>query len=325
MAASKDYYKILGVPKSATEKEIKSAYRKLARKHHPDVNPGDKASEEQFKLVSEAYEVLKDPENRKAYDRFGPQWEQWQQAQKAGATATDFEAYGPGGGGFHFDGNFDDVGFGSGAGGPDIGSIFEGLFGGATRGRGGRFHVDQGGFGGFGANFAPQPQSVQAEVQVSLEEAYSGSERQISVGGRRLTVKIPRGVNTGSKIRLAGEAPGANGQKADVILNVVVKPHVRFKRDGDNLTEDVQVPYLLAALGGEIAVPTMTGRVTMKVPAGVQSGQTLRLQGKGMPKLKGEGSGDLMARVMITVPKPLSAREQEVLTELAIAQGLKAG
>lgn len=321
MAATRDFYKTLGVSRNATEKEIKSAYRKLARKHHPDVNPGDKSSEEQFKQVSEAYEVLKDPERRKAYDRFGPQWEQWQQAEKAGATAADFEAYGPGGGGFHFEGNFDDTGFGGG-GGPDFGSIFEGLFGGGGHRRG-RTHA--GGFGDFGANFSPPPQNIQTDVEVALEEAYAGAERQLNIGGRRLTVKIPPGVNTGSKIRLAGEAPGANGQKADVILSVVVKPHSRFKREADNLIEDVQVPYLVAALGGEISVPTMTGRVTMKVPAGVQSGQTLRLQGKGMPKLKGSGSGDLLARVMITVPKPLSAREQEVMKELAAAQGLKTG
>ncbi len=308
---AQDYYQVLGLSKNATEKEIKSAYRKLARKHHPDVNPGDNAAEEQFKKVSEAYDVLRDPEKRAAYDRYGPQWEKWQQAQAASATSSDYG----GGGGFNFEGDFNDVGFGQGYG-SDLGSLFEGIMGGG-RGRGARINV--GDFGGFQV----PARNVEAEVDVSLEEAYAGAERQISMDGRRLTVKIPKGVTTGSKIKIAGEAPSANGKKGNIYLNVTVKPHQTFVREGDNLQVDVQVPYLAAALGGEVVVPTLTGRVTMKVPPGVQSGQSLRLQGKGMPHLKGTGHGDLMARVMITVPKQLSPRERELLSELAAAQGIK--
>jgi curved DNA-binding protein len=300
---AESYYDILGVSKSATDKEIKSAYRRLARKHHPDVNPGDRASEERFKQISEAYEVLSNPENRAAYDRFGPRW---QQAQKAGAAGQDFDP------GFHFDSGFDEDAAG------DFASIFGNLFGGAggaASGRGGRrrTRVDLGGFGGF----TPQPQHVEANVEVSLEEAYSGAERQISIGGQRLAVKIPPGVKSGGRIRLAGKAPGRNGASGDLFLNVTVREHRTFKRDGDNLLVDVSVPYLTAALGGEVSVPTMTGRVAMKVPAGIQSGQSIRLQGKGMPRPKSGGHGDLLAKAMITVPKELSARERELLTELA--------
>lgn len=303
--ASADYYQILGVSKNATEKEIKSAYRKLARKHHPDVNPDNKAAEERFKQVSEAYEVLRDPEKRKAYDQYGPQWQQWQNAQKAGGPG-DFGF--TGGQEFHFD-------FGGGA--EGFGSLFENLFGGGASGS--TTHGRRVDFGR-----AQQPrQNVEASVDVSLEEAYSGVERQISLGDRRLKVKIPPGVTTGSKIRLAGEARRHNGHHGDLFLNVNVRPHSHFTRDGDNLTVDVQVPYLVAALGGEASVPTMTGKVSMKVPGGVQSGQTLRLHGKGMPHLKGSGHGDLMARIMVSVPKQLSPRERELLQEIANAMGVK--
>ncbi len=297
---AESYYDILGVSKSATGKEIKSAYRRLARKHHPDVNPGDRASEERFKRISEAYEVLSNPENRAAYDRFGPRW---QQAQKAGAAGQDSDP------GFHFESTFDEDTAG------DFASIFENLFGGAGGDGGGRrrTRVDLGGFGGF----TPQPQHAEANVELSLDEAYSGTERYINIGGQRLSVKIPPGVKSGGRIRLAGKAPGRNGVRGDLFLNVTVREHRTFKRDGDNLLVDVAVPYLTAALGGEVSVPTLTGRVAMKVPAGIQSGQSIRLQGKGMPRPKGGGHGDLLAKAMITVPKELSARERELLTELA--------
>lgn len=302
-----DYYEILGVTKGASDKEIKSAYRRLARKHHPDVNPGDRASEERFKQISEAYEVLRNPESRAAYDRFG---HRWQQAQKAESAGSGFDPSG-----FHFEGGFGD------AGDADFGSIFETMFGGGGGGGRRRTRVDLGGFGGF----SPGPAHAEANVEVSLEEAYSGAERQVSVGGRSMTVKIPAGVKSGGRIRLSGKAPGRNGFRGDLYLNVTVRPHRTFRREDDNLVVDVPVPYLVAALGGEVSVPTLTGRVTMKVPAGIQSGQSLRLHGKGMPRAKGSGHGDMLARVMITVPKELSPRERELLTELANARGDRRG
>ncbi|MGQ9808576.1 MAG: DnaJ C-terminal domain-containing protein [Armatimonadota bacterium] len=299
-----DYYEVLGVPRNATEKEIKAAYRKLARKLHPDVNPGNKQAEERFKQISEAYEVLKDPEKRAAYDRFGANWQQWQQAQQRGhATTADFDPSE-----FHFD-------FGGGASdfGSDFGSIFETIFG-----RGAGFDVRTGrvDLGGFTTTTAP-PRGLEADVEISLEEAYSGTQRQIRVGGRPLTVNIPKGVDTGSRVRLPGGAKGADGRTQDVYLNITVRPHPVFKRQGDNLLVDVQVPYYIAALGGDVYVPTLTGRVKMKVPAGVQAGQSLRLAGKGMPKLKGDGHGDLLARVVITVPKQLTPKERELLMQIA--------
>lgn len=304
-----DYYQILGISKDATEKEIKAAYRKLARKLHPDVNPGDRASEEKFKQISEAYEVLRDPEKRTAYDRFGPRWQQWQQAEKAHAT-TDAGGFNVSGDEFNFD-------FGAGDAG-DFGSIFETIFG-----RGGRAQTGTGGPGGFSYTTygaPPPPQGLEAEVEVTLEEAFSGATRQVRVGGRELSVNIPKGVTNGSRVRLPGGAKSSNGLSSDVFLNIKVLPHSTFQRDGDNLVVDVKVPYYTAALGGDAGVPTMTGRVTMKVPAGVQSGQTLRLAGKGMPRLKGSGQGDLLARVMITVPKDPTPREKEVLQEIAEAR-----
>lgn len=312
--ATTDYYSILGLNKNATEKDIKSAYRRLARKYHPDVNPGDQASEEKFKQVSEAYEVLRDPDKRRAYDKYGSQWQQWQKAEQAGGVPPGgFGGFGgydaTGGEDFRFD-------FGTGGEG-DFGSIFENLFGGARgKGRGSRINL-----GDYGQ---PQPSSdVHSTVELTLEEAYSGVQRQLSVGTKKLNVKIPAGVDNGSKIRLPGEAPSVNGRKGDVYLEVRIKPHSTFARDGENLQVDVQVPYPVAALGGEVSVPTLTGRVSMKVPKGIQSGQTLRLNGKGMPRVKGGGHGDLRARVMVSVPKDLTPQEEEALRSIASARGLK--
>ena len=287
----KDYYAVLGVNKNATEKEIKQAYRKLARKYHPDVNPGSKEAEEKFKEISEAYEVLSDKEKRAKYDRFG---EEWQRYEHQGA---------PGPGGYEHFGDFNfDQGYGTG----EFGDFFEMLFG--PRGA---------------ARQDIRGADLEATIQITLEEAHEGATKSISVSpsgrqAKRLEMKIPPGVNEGSRIRLAGEgAAGPGGQKGDLYLIVRMKPNHTFERRGDDLYEDMTVPFTTAALGGEIQVRTMKGRVTMKIPSGAQSGQAFRLTGQGMPRLNKPGKGDLFVRLKVSVPKRLTDRQRELIQELA--------
>jgi DnaJ-class molecular chaperone len=317
----KDYYAILGVDKKASEKDIKAAYRKLARKHHPDVNRNNPDAEEKFKEVTEAYEVLSDAEKRQKYDTYGDQWKAFSQG---GGNAYPGGAQGFPRGGFR-------VEYG-GEGDSDLNDLFASLFGGDF-GLGGGSRMGER-FGG-GVRTAPRKgRDVESQITVSLDEAYTGSTRALSLSiptgrydldrgtdeatTRRVEVKIPAGVADGQRIRLAGQGgPGPAGS-GDLYLIVQVAPHPAFERKGDDLYEDVAIPYTTAALGGEIKVPTMKGtRLTMRVPAGTQSGQTFRLGGQGMPRLKGGGHGDLYARAKLTVPKELTARERELLTELA--------
>lgn len=303
---AKDYYAILGVPKKADEKEIKSAYRKLARKLHPDVNPNDKASEAKFKEVSEAYEVLGDHEKRKMYDQFGSNWE----------AASKF---GGGGGGEGFGGQNVEFNFG----GQDIGSIFEHLFGGFG-GRGGISMEDM---------EVAQPRDVEKAVELTLEEIDTGTKRLLTyqtMDGQRtrqgistipttkkVEVTIPKGIEDGKKLRVPGKgAAGANGRAGDLYVAVKWATHERFKPVGGNLEVEVPVPFTVAALGGEIRVPTLRGSVTMKIPEGTQGGQTFRLGGQGISRMGGS-RGDLMARIRITVPKRLSGKQRELIKQLA--------
>jgi curved DNA-binding protein len=290
----KDYYATLGVDKNASEKDIKQAYRRLARKYHPDVNPNDKSSEEKFKEVSEAYEVLSDPEKRKKYDQYGEQWKRVGDMPPGAQQGYQWEQ-GPGG--FTFD-------FGGGG----FGDFFEMLFGEPFRGATTRER----------RGATPRGHDLEYEIEITLEEAFSGATKVFTLDGRRIEVKIPRGVKEGSRIKLAGQGePGATGQRGDLYLMVKMKPHHSFERKGPDLHCDVKVPYYIAALGGEASVPTMGNKVTMKIPPGTQSGQTFRLPGQGMPRLKDSGYGDLYAKVKITVPKTLTDRERELLTQLA--------
>lgn len=327
--AAKDYYQILGVKRDASQKEIRQAYRRLARRYHPDVNPGDKAAEARFKEINEAHEVLSDPDKRKKYDRYGDQWQyadQIEEAQRRRAGGRRF-AYGPGG---TFDFDLRDLG---GLGG-DLGSIIEGLF------RGGRRET-----------MRRRPADMQYSVEVTLEEAFHGTARTIQLsaeepcstcGGsgrvagaichlcegsgvtlqaRRLEVKIPPGVHTGSKVRVAGEggAGMAGGPRGDLYLVVSVRPHPRFERRADDLHTEVQVPLTQAVLGGEVEVPTLDGRVMLKIPALTQNGKVFRLAGKGMPRLQGSGRGDLYARVSVRLPEELSDKERKLFEELRAA------
>jgi curved DNA-binding protein len=295
MAANyKDYYATLGVDRNATEKDIKQAYRRLARKHHPDVNPGDKASEDRFKEVSEAYEVLSDSDKRQKYDQFGDQWKRVGDTPPGGWQSQDWEQ---GVGGFDFE---------AGASGG-FGDFFEMLFGEPFRGAGTRERRGP-----------ARGRDLEYEMEISLEEAFSGAGKAFTIDGRRIEVKIPKGVKSGSRIKLAGQGqPGASGHRGDLFLIMKERPHARFERKGSDLHSEASVPYYAAALGGETHVQTLTGRVSMKVPPGTQSGQVFRLPGQGMPRLNQEDRGDLYVKAKITIPKTLSDREKELLNELA--------
>ena len=299
----KDYYETLGLPRTATDKEIKAAYRKLARQHHPDANKGNKASEEKFKEIGEAYEVLKDPQKRKRYDQLGANY-------KAGA---DFRPP-PDFGGFNFD--FDDIrDLGKGSAFSDF---FDMLFG----------------QGGFTAQGHPQPGmpgqarnrrglDQEADIELSIEELCKGTTRTLQITApnaqtKTLEVKIPPGVRAGSKIRVSGEGARMtpNGAGGDLYLKVKVKPHSYFTVEGDNLISNLTLTLAQAVVGVETNVNTLTGSVKIRVPAGSQNGRLLRLRGRGLPKLKGGTSGDQLVRIKITIPVSPSEKELKLYQQL---------
>jgi curved DNA-binding protein len=292
---AKDYYQTLGVKKDATDKEIKQAFRKLAKKYHPDANPDDPTAEAKFKEINEAYEVLTDPEKRKMFDQFGtinPQEAAYQRAP-----------WGDGGGTYY--GNVD---FGDG----DFSSIFDSIFGGAT-GRGARTRTRTEDFG------RANGRDIEQEVSITLREAYSGTTRMISKGERRVKATIPAGVSTGTKVRLSGEGePGYGGGRAgDLFLIVQVETDEQFERKGDDLYTEVKLDMFTALLGGEVEVPTLDRSVKLKVPPGTQSGRRFRLSGKGMPIMrKQDARGDLYARMLITVPANLTEDQKALVEQL---------
>lgn len=304
----KDYYQILGVSRDADEKEIKRAYRRLARKYHPDVNPGDKAAEERFKEINEAYEVLSDPEKRRKYDQFGAAWREW---ERMGGRPGDFDwsqwvSSAPGGQRVYVRyGTAEDLEDLFGGESP-FSEFFTRLFGGAA--------------GDFG--FRAQPtkgRDLEQEVEITLEEAFHGTTRVLHKNGRRLQVKIPPGAYTGLRIRMAGEgAPSPNGGRpGDLYLRVRVAPDPRFERRGDDLYTTLPVDLYTAVLGGKVRVETLSGPVTLTIPAGTQNGQTFRLRGKGMPQLRQPGKyGDLYVQVEVRLPTRLTRRERELFEEL---------
>jgi curved DNA-binding protein len=321
----KDYYQTLGVAKSATEKEIKQAFRKLARKFHPDVNPGDKSAESRFKEINEAYEVLGDPDKRRKYDELGANWRMYEQAQQAGQGF-------PGGGPFGFGGGSEGawtINMGGPGGGyrtmtdeemhelfgneDPFSDFFRTFFGGAggPREAGGRAR-------GARAPRSQKGRDIEHGVELTLEEAYHGATRRISIkeGGhtRSVDVRIPAGVKDGSRVRAAGEgSAGANGGSAgDLYLRVQVKPHVVFERRGHDLHAKVAVPVTTAVLGGEAQVPTITGSVRLKIPEGTQNGQVFRLKGHGMPQIgKPDDRGDLYATADVQLPRALTKEQRQ--------------
>lgn len=341
MVATRDVYDVLGVKRGASEKEIRSAYRKLARKYHPDVNPGDKSAEEKFKEINRANEVLSDPEKRKKYDKYGDKWEyadQIEEMQKRQSAGDYFRRAGAGsgpaggtGGSYDFDAG--DLG--------DLGDIFGGIF----RGRGRRQPAKRKG------------DDIDYRVEVSLEEAFNGTARTIQMqapqtcptcGGtgqvagatchncqalgstielKRLEVKIPAGVQEGSRVRVAGKGQPGTGEAppGDLYLVVSVLASERFERRGDDLHEEIPVPLVDAVLGGEVAVPTPRGKVMLTIPPQTQNGRTFRLAGQGMPRLGGSGKGDLFAKVRVVLPSELSPREQALFEELRSLRSPQAG
>ncbi|HXO19238.1 MAG TPA: DnaJ C-terminal domain-containing protein [Thermoanaerobaculia bacterium] len=314
----KDYYATLGVKKDASQEEIQKAYRKLARKFHPDVNK-DPGVEARFKEMGEAYEVLKDPEKRKKYDQYGSAWNTARQtgAPPPGWEGVRFDFGGPGGG---FEG-----------GGPDgFSSFFDMLFGSGGGRRGGGF----GGFSGFGGGEIPRNGGdAEAQLSLTLEEAASGGTREITLadgatGERRtLSVKIPPGVRAGQRIRLAGQgSPGRRGgATGDLFLRVEVAPDPRFRVEGSDLHTTVPVTPWVAALGGEATVETLGGEVRVKIPPGSSSGRKIRLRGKGLPQAGAPGGkGDLIAEIRIVLPDELSPRQRELFEQLAEASEVRA-
>lgn len=319
----KDYYKTLGVERGASKEEVQKAYRKLARKYHPDVSKEANA-EDRFKEVSEAYEVLKDPDKRQKYDQFGSAWKQ---ARQTGRPPPGFEGFhfdfgsggGRSGGGFRFEG---DPGAFAGMGGSGFSDFFEALFGGqgGARGRGGPRGA--GGFGGTRA--AARGADQEASISLGLEEAARGGKREIGLtdpatgGSKNLSVSVPPGVKPGSRIRLQGQgSPGPGGGPAgDLYLKVEVLPHPDLRLDGQDLHTTVPITPWEAALGGRAEVPTLNGKLTVKVPAGTSSGRRIRLEGKGFPRREGK-AGDLFAELRIVVPESLSDEERELYERLA--------
>jgi DnaJ-class molecular chaperone len=314
----RDYYQVLGVARTASEKDIKTAYRKLARKHHPDVNPGDKRAEDLFKEIGEAYSVLSDPDKRKKYDRWGHDWEKIDQAQAAGAGvgygrpgSYTYTTTGNGGGGGSTSFNFDS---------EDLGGLFEQLFG---RAGGGRTRVRS----------APRRGAdIEQPVDITLEEAFNGTTRTFQIRdtqtgeARTVEVKIPAGATDGLRVRVAGKGdPGmAGGAPGDLFLIVSVRPHPVFERDGDDLRVKVPTPLYTALLGGEVMVPTPRGsQLALKVPPETPNGQRMRLAGQGMPRVGG-GRGDLYAEINVQLPRQLTEREKQLVAELAQLRGAAA-
>lgn len=303
----KDYYKILGVPEGASQQEIKKAFRRLARQHHPDMNPDDPSAEERFKEINEAYEVLGDEEKRAKYDQLGQSYQNWQQAggQPGG---FDWSPWTSGGG----------VRVEYGDAGDLFSDFFQSIFGGATVGSARQY----GGIsfedllsGSMNSAASPRRRDIETQAEISLEEAYHGTTRLLSKEGRRLQVKIPRGARTGTKVRIAGE--GASGQ-GDLYIKVTVLEDPRFDREGDDLYQDVTIDLYTAILGGEIQIPTMSGNVTLKINPGTQPDQLIRLRGRGMPSLRKKDTyGDLYVRVHVDLPTDLSEKERAHFRELA--------
>ena len=321
----KDYYRTLGVDRGADSNAIKSAYRKLARKYHPDVAKG---KEEQFKEVTEAYEVLSDPEKRQRYDTLGPDWQRH-------ATGP---AGGPGGGFTYTTGE-----------GADFSDFFRTIFGdlGARSGRGGRGVSVEDLLGGdLRGGRGRRGGDVQASVEITLEEAYRGARKALSmeadepcptchgsghVGGkscptcsgtgwqrtrREIDVRIPAGVKTGQRVRVSGEGGGQAGARGDLYLMVTVAAHPLLERKADDLSLELPITAAEAALGATVEVPTLRGRVSMKIPPATSSGRTFRLPGYGMPRLKGAGSGDQLVRVRIVMPSDLTSAERDLYEQL---------
>ncbi|MCC6191842.1 MAG: DnaJ domain-containing protein [Anaerolineales bacterium] len=306
----RDYYQVLGVKKGASEKEIKSAFRRLAQQYHPDKNPGDKRSEDKFKEINEAYEVLGDPQKRAKYDRLGASYAQWERAGQPGG-GFDFSQWASGGGARNSQ-DLNDL-FGEGG----FSDFFYNLFGGAGVGRRGAATRTS----PRASTWSLRGNDMEQAIEISLEEAYRGTKRTLQKGERRLEVNVPAGAKTGTKVRLAG-AGGAGQTPGDLFVVITVRPHPQFRREGDDLNVEVPIDLYTAVLGGEARVPTLAGEVRLTVTPEAQSGKTFRLSGRGMPKLRQASEhGDLYAHLQVRLPTHLSEREKQLFAELAALRG----
>ncbi|MDY7395443.1 J domain-containing protein [Aureibaculum sp. 2210JD6-5] len=290
-----DYYKILGVAKTASEKDIKKAYRKLARKYHPDVNPNDKEAEKKFKEINEAHEVLSNPANRKKYDEYGKDWQHAEQFEKAkqqrrqqhqGSSQRQYS------GGFSED---------------DFSDFFESMFGGSS----GRQQSRQ--------NVKFRGQDFNAELQLTLNDVYTIHKRTLTVNDKNIRITIPAGIENGQVIKIKGHGgKGVNGgPSGDLYIKFLINNNTKFRRDKDNLYTDVEIDLYTAILGGEVTINTFDGKVKLKVKSETQNGTKVKLKGKGFPKYKKEGQfGDLFITYQIKMPTNLSAKEKELFKEL---------
>lgn len=312
----KDYYKILGVSRNASPEEIKKKYRKLAGKYHPDRNPEDDTAESKFKEVGEAYEVLKDPEKRKLYDRVGADWKKYQQA---GASADDFNwhQYAGRGGQQRVNINMDDL-FGSQTRsntGSHFSSFFETIFGsGDPFGNRQAHQMNRQGRG------PSRGRDIKAEIEIDLKDLYTGTEKQFRINGERGKVKIPAGIGNGQRLKLKGRGLPADdrGQRGDLYLQVNVNVPDGFERRGNDIYQHESLDLYTAVLGGEKTISTLNGKVRMDIPAGTQNGKIFRLKGQGLPAFKNEKvKGDYHLKFTIVIPEDLTEKERELFRKLA--------
>jgi curved DNA-binding protein len=303
----KDYYKTLGVSRKASQDEIKKAYRKLAVKYHPDKNPDDKETENRFKEINEAHEVLKDPEKRKKYDQLGSNWKQYENAGYGGQSAGGFDWSqfgGQSGGGRsrHFQGDMGDMFGGSGDFSDFFNMFFSGMGGSASQ--------------GFSGTRSTKGQDLKANLELSVSEAFHGTSRILNVDGKKLRVNTKPGAYDGQELRIKGKgSPGmGGGPGGDIYLNIKVRPDQEFQVDGHNIIKEVPVDFFTAVLGGKLRVKTLEGVVNITIPKGTQPGRVSRLRGKGMPVPKQTGSkGDLLLRLKIEIPTDLADEEEKLV------------
>ena len=322
----KDYYNILGVERSASQDEIKKKYRKLAAKYHPDRNPDDPSAEEKFKELGEAYEVLKDPEKRKLYDKVGKDWKRYQQT---GGDAHDFnwDQYSGAGRQYRTNVNFEDI-FGKGQGGAGGGagnsfsSFFETIFGGGDPLAGARQQQQQQRRTSAGGQAAEmrQTRDQEADIIISLKEAYEGVTKQLRIDGELVKVKIPAGIKSGKKLKLKGKGAKPQyrgGQRGNLYLRIHIKEDEGYQLKGKDIYYNHPVDLYTAVLGGETYIPTLSGKIKLNIPEGTSGGKLFRLKGLGMPEINNGKKGDFYVKINVSVPENLSDKEKELFRKLA--------
>lgn len=321
----KDYYKTLGVSRDATQDEIKKKYRKMAAKFHPDKNPGNKRAEEKFKEIGEAYEVLKDPEKRKLYDQVGSDWKKYQQA---GASADDFNwqqyaRQGGGGGRQRVNINMDDMFSGgrqSSGGGSPFSSFFETLFGGGQFGGNGGDPFGGAASQGYSTRSRQRakPADTEAQINVELSDVLHGVDKQLRIGHEKMKVKIPAGIEDGKRLKLKGKGqPGPDGRKGDLFLKINIREPEGYERKGKDIIQSVKLPVYKAALGGELKVQTLDGKVKLNIPPATQNGSMFRLSNRGLPEFKNpENRGNYYIKVSLSLPENLTQEEKRLYKKL---------